>query len=151
MGEQILEILQQVNTVLWSSWTLYLLLGAGLLFSIWTKFSQFRILTHGFQVIRGKYDNPDDPGAINHFQALSAALSGTIGLGNIGKAVACRAKGFEMKILATEILPDFDFIRKHNIELIPLDDLLQRSDFVSLHVRLNPETDGMIGARELAQ
>jgi AGCS family alanine or glycine:cation symporter len=41
-------------------------------------------LTHGPSVVRGVYDDPDDPGAINHFQALSAALSGTVGLGNIG-------------------------------------------------------------------
>lgn len=74
---------------------------------------------------------------------------GIVGLGNIGKAVARRARGFDMKILAAEILPDFDFIREHDIELIALDELLQRSDFVSLHVRLNPDTAGMIGAREL--
>lgn len=84
MGEQILEALNSVNGILWGPGTLYLLLAAGLLFSIWTKLCHFRILTHGWAVIRGKYDNPDDPGAINHFQALSAALSGTIGLGNIG-------------------------------------------------------------------
>jgi AGCS family alanine or glycine:cation symporter len=41
-------------------------------------------MTHGLAVVRGLYDDPDDPGAINHFQALSAALSATIGLGNIG-------------------------------------------------------------------
>ena len=41
-------------------------------------------MTHGIQVVRGVYDDPHDPGAINHFQALSAALSGTVGLGNIG-------------------------------------------------------------------
>ena len=47
-------------------------------------FCQFRALTHGTHVLRGRYDDPDDPGAINHFQALSAALSATVGLGNIG-------------------------------------------------------------------
>jgi alanine or glycine:cation symporter, AGCS family len=52
--------------------------------TIWSRFGQYRALTHGFQVIRGRYDEPDDPGAINHFQALSAALSATVGLGNIG-------------------------------------------------------------------
>ncbi len=41
-------------------------------------------MTHGIRVVRGIYDNPDDPGAISHFQALSAALSATVGLGNIG-------------------------------------------------------------------
>jgi D-3-phosphoglycerate dehydrogenase len=75
---------------------------------------------------------------------------GIVGLGSIGKAVARRARGFDMKILATEILPDFEFVQEHNIELISLDELLQRSDFVSLHVRLNADTEGMIGARELS-
>ncbi len=51
---------------------------------VWSGFCQFRALTHGPKVVRGVYDDPDDPGAINHFQALSAALSGTVGLGNIG-------------------------------------------------------------------
>lgn len=70
--------------ILWTNWTFYILMGTGILFTIWTKFSQYRALTHGVQVVRGVYDDPDDPGAISHFQALSAALSATVGLGNIG-------------------------------------------------------------------
>ncbi|HHN79139.1 MAG TPA: hypothetical protein ENK11_10785, partial [Phycisphaerales bacterium] len=51
-------------------------------------------LTHGVGVVRGKYDDHSDPGAINHFQALSAALSATVGLGNIaGVAVAVALGG----------------------------------------------------------
>lgn len=69
---------------LWGLPTFVILLGVGLLFSVWSKFVQFRALTHGVSVIRGRYDDKNDPGAINHFQALSAALSGTVGLGNIG-------------------------------------------------------------------
>lgn len=81
---RLLEWTQLATAALWSQPTLYLLLGAGLLFTVWTRLGQFRILSHGYRVVRGQYDNPDDPGAINHFQALSAALSATIGLGNIG-------------------------------------------------------------------
>lgn len=78
----------------WSLPLFFLLLGCGLLFSIVTKFVQWRILVHGYACIRGKYDNPDDAGHVNHFQALSAALSGTIGLGNIaGVAVAVSLGG----------------------------------------------------------
>jgi phosphoglycerate dehydrogenase-like enzyme len=76
---------------------------------------------------------------------------GIVGLGNIGKAVARRARGgFDMKILATTPRPDAALARRHEIEIVPLDELLRRSDFVSLHVRLNGSTTGMIGARELA-
>ena len=84
MIDQVFQIVDKVNEFIWGEWTFYLLLGAGILFSVWTKFCHLRILGHGYQVILGKYDNADDPGAINHFQALSAALSATIGLGNIG-------------------------------------------------------------------
>jgi len=75
---------------------------------------------------------------------------GIIGLGNIGKRVARRASGFQMKVLAAEPNPDQDFVKNNNIELVDHDELLRRSDFVSLHVRLNAETDQMIGERELA-
>jgi AGCS family alanine or glycine:cation symporter len=79
--------------ILWGPWTFFGLLFAGLLFTVWTKFTQYRSVTHGIAVIRGKYDDPDDPGAINHFQALSAALSATIGLGNIGGVALAIAAG----------------------------------------------------------
>ncbi len=78
------ELMGAINGVIWHNLVLYVVLGTGVLFTIWSGFCQYRALTHGTAVTRGKYDNPDDPGAINHFQALSAALSATVGLGNIG-------------------------------------------------------------------
>lgn len=78
------RFLDIANGILWHNTVLFLVLGTGIAFTIWTRFSQFRSLTHGLHVLRGRYDNPADPGAINHFQALSAALSATVGLGNIG-------------------------------------------------------------------
>ena len=78
------EILATINAVLWNETWLYIIVGTGILFTVWSGVSQYRALTHGPAVVRGVYDDPDDPGAINHFQALSAALSGTVGLGNIG-------------------------------------------------------------------
>ena len=78
----------------WSLPLFLILLGVGLAFSIATKFVQWRVVTHGLDCIRGKFDCPDDPGQINHFQALSAALSATIGLGNIaGVALAIQLGG----------------------------------------------------------
>jgi alanine or glycine:cation symporter, AGCS family len=79
-----MEFLASISDFLWGPWTPWVLLAAGVLFTVWTRFTQYTAMTHGVQVVRGIYDDPDDPGAINHFQALSAALSATVGLGNIG-------------------------------------------------------------------
>lgn len=66
-----------------------LLLGAGVYFTFRLGFIQFRRLGHGFAVVSGKYDDPEDTGDVTHFQALSTALSATVGIGNIaGVALA---------------------------------------------------------------
>lgn len=88
------NMLDTANGILWANWVLYVLLGTGALFTLWSGFGQYRALTHGFSVVRGKYDDKNDPGAINHFQALSTALSATVGLGNIaGVALAIAVGG----------------------------------------------------------
>ncbi|HET9679370.1 MAG TPA: alanine:cation symporter family protein, partial [Gammaproteobacteria bacterium] len=110
------DFLNSVNAVLWHDSVLYILLGVGVLFTAWSGFVQYRALTHGTRVIRGDYDDKNDPGALNHFQALSAALSGTIGLGNIGGVALAVALGgpgavfwmwvvgfFGMALKATEV------------------------------------------------
>lgn len=72
---------------------LWLLLGA-IYLTFKMNFINVRGLKHAVDVTRGKYDNPDDPGDISHFQALSSALSATVGLGNIaGVAVAVSMGG----------------------------------------------------------
>lgn len=94
--DQFWKLLDAVNNVIWHPFVLYIVLGVGVLFTLWSGFGQYRALTHGVSVIRGKYDDKNDPGAINHFQALSAALSATVGLGNIagvGTAVALGGPG----------------------------------------------------------
>lgn len=87
------SIIGSINGVLWSDWVLYAVLAVGVIFTFWSGFCQFKALTHGSAVVRGKYDNHEDPGAINHFQALSAALSATVGLGNIGGVALAIALG----------------------------------------------------------
>lgn len=79
----------------WISFPLiFILLGTGFFVSFSLRWIQLRKLKHSFQVIGGKYDNPDDEGDVTHFQALSAALSATIGIGNIaGVALAVRLGG----------------------------------------------------------
>lgn len=88
------EFINGLNDILFSMTTVYALLVTGVIYTIWSIFGQYRALTHGVKVVRGVYDDKNDPGAINHFQALSAALSATVGLGNIaGVAVAVALGG----------------------------------------------------------
>jgi len=88
------QMLAGINAVLWNETWIFVIAGTGVLFTLWSGFSQYRALSHGVSVVRGVYDDPADPGAINHFQALSAALSGTVGLGNIsGVALAIMLGG----------------------------------------------------------
>ena len=71
------------------SYLLYLLIGGGLFLLLYSRFIPLRYFKHSIEIIRGKYDEPDDPGDITHFQALVSALAATIGMGNIsGVAVA---------------------------------------------------------------
>lgn len=86
-------VIGAISAFLYQDAFLFVLLGVGVLFTLWSGFSQYRALTHGTQVIRGVYDDKADPGAINHFQALSAALSATVGLGNIGGVALAVALG----------------------------------------------------------
>lgn len=68
---------------------LVMLLGTGIFLTIRLGFIQFRRLGHGIAVTRGTYDDPNDPGDVSHFQALTTALSATVGIGNIaGVALA---------------------------------------------------------------
>ncbi len=80
---------------------------------------------------------------------LTGATLGIVGFGRIGREVAKRARGFEMRVLAFDAFPDETVARDLGAELRPLDDLLRESDFVTLHVALTPETEQMIGSREL--
>ncbi len=89
-----MRALDAVNGVLWHDRVLVTVLAVGVLFTLWSGFGQYRALTHGVAVIRGRYDRRSDPGAISHFQALSAALSATVGLGNVaGVAIAVSLGG----------------------------------------------------------
>ena len=75
-------------------WVVVLLLGVGTFLTIRLGFIQFWRLVHGFAVTTGKYDDPDEPGDVPHFQALTTALSATVGIGNIaGVALAIHYGG----------------------------------------------------------
>jgi D-3-phosphoglycerate dehydrogenase len=80
-------------------------------------------------------------------RALSECTLGVVGIGNIGKAVIHLGRAFGMQILGNDIIEiDPDFVLKNGIEITSLDDLLKRSDFVSLNCDLNPTSYRLINA-----
>ncbi len=80
--------------IAWGLPLVILLVSSGIYFTIAGRFLPFRAMRHAINILRGKYDNPDDPGEISHFQALTSALSATIGMGNIsGVAIAITLGG----------------------------------------------------------
>lgn len=88
------QLIADFASFVWGLPLIILLIGGGLYLLILSKFLPFRYIGHAIHVLRGKYDDPNDPGQITHFQALSTALSSTIGMGNIaGVAVAISIGG----------------------------------------------------------
>ena len=78
----------------WGTPLLILLLGGGFFFLLYSRMLPFRYFSHAVAILRGKYDDPDEPGQINHYQALSTALAATVGMGNItGVALAITMGG----------------------------------------------------------
>ena len=83
-------------------------------------------------------------------RSLSECTLGVVGVGNVGKAVLRRARPFGMRLLGNDIAPIApDFILENNIEMTSLQDLLQRSDFVSINCDLNPTSFHLINPQTL--
>ncbi len=82
--EQLNHILEAISGHVWGLPLITLLLGTGIFLTLRLLFVQIRGFGHGVAIARGKYDDPAHKGQLTHFQALSAALSATIGIGNIG-------------------------------------------------------------------
>jgi D-3-phosphoglycerate dehydrogenase / 2-oxoglutarate reductase len=78
------------------------------------------------------------------------ATLGIVGLGRIGKGVARRARGFDMRVIAYEPYPDEAFVREHGVELVPLDEVFRRADFVTLHLPATAATTKIVDASKLA-
>jgi len=88
------KIIAEFSSLAWGLPLLILLVGGGLYLLIRSRFLPFTFFGHALRVLRGKYDNPNDPGEISHFKALTTALSSTIGMGNIaGVALAISVGG----------------------------------------------------------
>lgn len=83
--EKVTELLNQLDGWLGSApYFPFVLLGTGLFFTLYLGFPQIRYFKHAWRCVRGKYDKPEHEGDTSHFQALTTALSGTVGTGNIG-------------------------------------------------------------------
>jgi glyoxylate reductase len=90
-----------------------------------------------------------DPGLLLGVDVHGATL-GLVGVGQIGSAVARRARGFDMRVLYNDAVARPDLEQSLGLERTSLDALLREADFISLHVPLLPETHHLIGSRELA-
>jgi len=91
--ELLATIIEYANTIL-SPFLVIGLLGTGAYLTLRLGLIQIRRLGHGFAVTSGKYDDPNEPGDVTHFQALTTALSATVGIGNIaGVAIAIHLGG----------------------------------------------------------
>lgn len=89
-GEQIIAL----SNWIWGAPILILLLGGGFYFLIYSRLTPLRYIGHAISILSGKYDNDNEPGQLKHYQALSTALAGTVGMGNIsGVAVAITMGG----------------------------------------------------------
>jgi AGCS family alanine or glycine:cation symporter len=84
-----------ISTLATGVWTpvLFLLILGGLFFLLYSKFTPYKFLGHSIAVLRGKYDNPNDPGQISAYEALSTALASTVGMGNIAGVAAAISIG----------------------------------------------------------
>jgi len=82
---------------------------------------------------------------------LRGKTLGVVGLGNIGREVVTRARAFEMKIIATDPFVNSQVAATMGVELVDLDALYSRSDYISLHVGVTNETKGMINAASIAK
>ena len=103
-----------------------------------------------FGVAKGVLQNDEHSRAGRWPQSETLPIRGTtlgiIGLGRIGRSLAVRAVAMGMKVIAYELYPNNDFIAQHGIELIDQDDLLSRSDYVSVHCPVTEQTKELINA-----
>jgi len=93
--QKVTDFLSSIDSLIGGSqWFIYLLLGTGLFFTIYLVFPQIRYFKYALKIVRGKFDREGDEGDTSHFQALTTALSGTVGTGNIaGVALAVHLGG----------------------------------------------------------
>ncbi len=88
------ELIIKISDGIWGAPILILLLGGGFYFLVYSRLAPLRYIGHALKILTGKYDDPNEAGQLRHYQALSTALAGTVGMGNIsGVAVAITMGG----------------------------------------------------------
>lgn len=88
------RVITGFSDLAWGTPLLVLLLGGGLFFLFYSRMLPIRYFRHAISILLGRYDDPNEPGQINHYQALSTALAATVGMGNItGVALAITMGG----------------------------------------------------------
>ena len=88
------KIISEISSFVWGYPLLFILIGGGLYLLFVSKFLPFKYFFHAIDIVRGKFDDKNSDGEISHFQALTTALSATVGMGNIaGVAVAISIGG----------------------------------------------------------
>jgi AGCS family alanine or glycine:cation symporter len=86
------ELISAIATGVWTP-VLFLLILGGVFFLTYSRFVQYKYFKHTIDILRGKFNNPDDPGQINAYEALSTALASTVGMGNIAGVAAAISIG----------------------------------------------------------
>jgi D-3-phosphoglycerate dehydrogenase len=102
-----------------------------------------RLLSYHQEIMEGRWGGHFQPG-------LWRTTVGIIGLGRIGRALARRCQGFDMRILAYDAVPDAAYAEAHGIELVDLGTLFREADFVSVHAPLTPATANIVNREHLA-
>ncbi|NLX35853.1 MAG: C-terminal binding protein [Chloroflexi bacterium] len=107
-------------------------------------------LRHVAQLDRGLRRGDHAMTIIDHTRRVAGSTLGIVGFGRIGRRVAQRMQGWDLRILAYDPYIDDEQAQQAGAEKVSLDELLRQSDFISVHLPLTPDTHHLIGQRELA-
>jgi len=112
-------------------------MAVGLMLAVLRKIAKLdRMIRNGGWVREGSLD-------------MNGKILGIIGIGRIGKIVAKRVQGFDMTIIANDIVQYEEFLEKYRIESVSKEELMERADIVTIHTPIDDSTQGMIGEERL--
>ena len=124
--DSLITFLEKVDGYIWGPFLIIFLLSTGIFLTIRYRFIQIRKLGHGVGLISGRYEDPKDEGEITHFQALSAALSATIGTGNIAGVATAIVSGGPGAVFWMWVTGALGMVNKYNSALLGLNFIWSR-------------------------